>query len=50
MGSGEQSRDDLAFLAGFYVLMLLFLQVMAPLMVGLGLFEQYRRRATPPPT
>jgi hypothetical protein len=39
-----------AFLAGFYVLMLLFLQVMAPLMVGLGLFEQYRRRATPPPT
>lgn len=40
----------LAFLAGFYVMMLLFLQVMAPLMVGVGLFDQYRRRLTPPTT
>jgi hypothetical protein len=30
--------------------MLLFLQLMAPLMVGLGLFEQYRRRPSLPPT
>ncbi|MCW8086979.1 DUF2232 domain-containing protein [Sabulicella glaciei] len=40
----------MAFLVGFYLLMLLFLQVMAPLMVGLGLFEQIRRRPAPPPT
>lgn len=39
-----------AFLAGFYVMMLLFLQVMAPLMVGVGLFDQYRRRNAPPTT
>ncbi|WP_424810801.1 hypothetical protein [Roseococcus sp. YIM B11640] len=39
-----------AFLAGFYVLMLLFLQVMAPLMVGVGLFDQYRRQSMPPQT
>jgi len=39
-----------AFLAGFYLLMLVFLQVMAPLMVGVGLFDQYRRRAAPPQT
>jgi hypothetical protein len=38
----------LAFLAGFYLLMLLFLQLMAPLMVGVGLFDQFRRRAAPP--
>lgn len=38
----------LAFLAGFYLLMLLFLQIMAPLMVGVGLFDQFRRRAAPP--
>jgi hypothetical protein len=37
----------LAFLAGFYLLMLLFLQIMAPLMVGVGLFDQFRRRAAP---
>ncbi len=43
-------RGKLAFLAGFWVLMLVFLQVMAPLMVGLGLYEQIRRRAAPPPT
>lgn len=39
-----------AFLAGFYVLMLLFLQIMAPLLVGVGLFDQLRRRASPPST
>lgn len=39
-----------AFLAGFYLLMLVFLQVMGPLMVGLGLYEQIRRRPAPPPT
>ncbi|WP_156910022.1 hypothetical protein [Rubritepida flocculans] len=37
----------LAFLAGFYLLMLLFLQIMAPLLVGVGLFDQFRRRAAP---
>lgn len=39
-----------AFLAGFYVLMLLFLQIMAPLMVGVGLLDQYRRPSMPPQT
>jgi hypothetical protein len=37
-----------AFLTGFYLLMLLFLQLLAPLMVGVGLFDQFRRRAAPP--
>lgn len=37
-----------AFLTGFYLLMLLFLQLMAPLMVGVGLFDQFRRRPAPP--
>lgn len=40
----------LAFLIGFYLLMLLFLQIMAPLMVGVGLYDQIRRRMTPPQT
>lgn len=40
----------LAFLIGFYLLMLLFLQIMAPLMVGVGLYDQFRRRAAPPQT
>ncbi|UPY37773.1 hypothetical protein [Sediminicoccus sp. KRV36] len=40
----------LAFLIGFYLLMLLFLQIMAPLMVGVGLYDQIRRRVTPPQT
>lgn len=40
----------LAFLIGFYLLMLLFLQIMAPLMVGVGLYDQIRRRAMPPQT
>lgn len=48
LSRGRKSRS--ALLAGFYVLMLLFLQLMAPLMVGLGLFEQYRRRPSLPPT
>lgn len=37
-----------AFLTGFYLLMLLFLQLMAPLMVGVGLFDQFWRRPAPP--
>jgi len=40
----------LAFLIGFYLLMLLFLQIMAPLMVGVGLYDQIRRRMMPPQT
>jgi hypothetical protein len=36
-----------AFLAGFYVLMFLFLQIMAPLLVGVGLLDQWRRRLPP---
>ncbi len=36
-------------LAGFYALMLIFLQIMAPAMVGMGLYEQWTRRALPPP-
>lgn len=32
------------FLAGFYMLMVIFLQVMAPAMVGMGLYEQWARR------
>ncbi len=40
----------LAFLIGFYLLMLLFLQIMAPLMVGVGLYDQIRRRTAPPQT
>lgn len=39
-----------AFLIGFYLLMLLFLQIMAPLMVGVGLYDQIRRRMMPPQT
>ncbi|MFL1463669.1 hypothetical protein ACI6QG_15785 [Roseococcus sp. DSY-14] len=45
-----RARGKRALLAGFWVLMLVFLQVMAPLMVGLGLYEQIRRRAAPPQT
>ncbi|RVT95388.1 hypothetical protein EOD42_17555 [Rhodovarius crocodyli] len=37
------------WLAAFYVAMVLFLQFLAPLMVGLGLYEQWARRASPPP-
>lgn len=37
-------------LALFYVLLALFLQVMGPVLVGLGLYDQFRRRASAPPT
>lgn len=40
----------MAFLIGFYLLMLLFLQIVAPLMVGVGLYDQIRRRMMPPQT
>jgi len=40
----------MAFLIGFYLMMLLFLQIMAPLMVGVGLYDQIRRRIMPPQT
>jgi hypothetical protein len=36
-----------AMLAGFYLLMLLFLNVMGPGLVGLGLYDQIRRRPAP---
>jgi hypothetical protein len=36
-------------LALFYVLVALFLQVMGPALVGLGLYDQFRRRAPAPP-
>lgn len=37
-------------LALFYLLLTLFLQVMGPAMVGLGLYDQFRRRAAAPPS
>ena len=37
-------------LALFYLLLAMFLQVMGPAMVGLGLYDQFRRRAPAPPT
>lgn len=48
VGVHRRLAGRVAFLAGFYVLMLLFLQIMAPLMVGVGLFDQFRRRPAPP--
>lgn len=36
-------------LAVFYVLLAFFLQVMGPALVGLGLYDQFRRRAPAPP-
>ncbi|MCX7931855.1 MAG: hypothetical protein RMK64_00985 [Rhodovarius sp.] len=36
-------------LAGFYAALVLFLQILAPALVGLGLYEQWARRAPPPP-
>ncbi len=36
-------------LASFYALLAVFLHIMAPAMVGLGLYEQWARRALPPP-
>jgi hypothetical protein len=43
------ARGRVWVLAGFYTLMLIFLQIMAPAMVGMGLYEQWTRRALPPP-
>jgi hypothetical protein len=40
-------RGAPAMLAGFYLLMLLFLQIMGPGLVGLGLYDQIRRRPAP---
>lgn len=37
-------------LALFYLLLAMFLQVMGPAMVGLGLYDQFRRRASAPPS
>jgi hypothetical protein len=37
-------RGRVPMLAGFYLLLLLFLQLMAPALVGLGLFDHFRRR------
>lgn len=34
-------------LVGFYVLLVLFLQLMGPGLVGLGLYDQFQRRAAP---
>lgn len=36
------------FLIGFYMLMGMFLQMMVPALVGLGLFDHFRRRGTGP--
>ncbi len=46
------ARGRVWILAGFYTLMLIFLQIVAPAMVGMGLYEQWARRpglGTPPP-
>jgi hypothetical protein len=40
-------RGATAMLAGFYLLMVLFLQIMGPGLVGLGLYDQIRRRQAP---
>lgn len=37
-------------LALFYLLLAMFLQVMGPALVGLGLYDQFRRRASAPPS
>lgn len=37
------------FLVAFYTLMVIFMHIMAPAMVGMGLYEQWARRAVPPP-
>ncbi|MDN3568207.1 hypothetical protein ACFQY5_28280 [Paeniroseomonas aquatica] len=41
------SRARLPMLALFYMLLLLFLQMMGPGLVGLGLYDQFRRRPAP---
>lgn len=40
----------LPMLALFYLLLALFLQVMGPALVGLGLYDQFRRRPAAPPS
>jgi hypothetical protein len=42
---GRKGRRPM--LAGFYVLLVLFLQVMGPGLVGLGLYDQFQRRTAP---
>ncbi|WP_149539766.1 hypothetical protein [Siccirubricoccus phaeus] len=42
---GRQSRP--LMLAAFYLLLAMFLQVMGPGLIGLGLYDQFRRRAAP---
>jgi hypothetical protein len=43
--AGRKGRS--AMLAGFYLLVVMFLQVMGPGLVGLGLYDQIRRRPAP---
>ncbi|MCB4823454.1 hypothetical protein [Roseicella aerolata] len=40
-------KGRLPMLVGFYVLLVVFLQVMGPGLVGLGLYDQFQRRAAP---
>jgi hypothetical protein len=40
-------KGRLPMLVGFYVLLVMFLQVMGPGLVGLGLYDQFQRRAAP---
>ena len=42
---GRKGRAPM--LALFYVLLVLFLQVIGPALVGLGLYDQFRRRGAP---
>ncbi|MCO6415268.1 hypothetical protein JYK14_03635 [Siccirubricoccus sp. KC 17139] len=42
---GRQARP--VMLAAFYLLLAMFLQVMGPGLVGLGLYDQFQRRAAP---
>jgi hypothetical protein len=42
---GRQARP--ALLAAFYMLLVMFLQVMGPGLIGLALYDQFRRRAAP---
>lgn len=42
---GRKGRQPI--LAAFYLLLVLFLQVMGPGLVGLGLYDQFQRRAAP---
>lgn len=46
--AGRPAR--LPMLAMFYMLLAVFLQILGPAMVGLGLYDQFRRRAPAPPS